>query len=234
MKSILTVVTPATSQALAALADVKAELGITTTAEDANLATWIDEASGVVSDYCNRTFGIETDLETFRMRMQFGSGYAGGAVYGSYLNSSGLGFGQEVDKIVLRRAPVTEFTSIVEDDITLVEETDFTCDYSTGIITRLCNDFERRWCFRKLLVTYTAGYNLAENLPSALKRGTITLVKTLRAAATRDPYLMSEAIPGVRTVQYAVGRYAGTGSGATTWPPDDVVNAIAPYRYFDF
>lgn len=233
-------VTPADSQDLTTLANVKLELGITTTAEDATIAMWIDQASGVVSDYCNRSFGQETVLETIRNRQRsygpFWTGLGGG--YSGYSGAGIIGgfgtLGREIEAIILRRNPIVSITSVVEDGNTLVEGTDFEADYTNGIMTRLDgNGFERRWYFQNLLVTYVAGYELLGTLPIAIERATITLVKVLRAAATRDPFLMTETIPGVRTAQYAVGRYAGTGTGATTWPPEDVINAIAPYRQID-
>lgn len=218
-------VTPADSQDLTVLANVKAELGITTTDEDVNLETWIDQASATVSDYCNRTFGQETDLETFRNRIRLGS------YDGLYYGGQGGGFplGRHVEKIVLRRTPIVSIESVIENDIELTEDVDYEADYTTGILTRLTNDFERRWHFRKLEVTYTAGYELLGTLPIAIERATMTLIKYMRANATSDPFITSEAIPGVRTVQYAVGRFAGS----DTWPPQDVVNLIAPYRQVD-
>ena len=218
-------VTPADSQDLTILANVKAELGITDTDEDANLETWIDQSSAIVSDYCNRTFGLETDLETFRHRVQLGS--YDGLYYGGTGGAFPLGGG--VEKIVLRRMPVTGFTSVIENGVELIEDVDFECDYASGIMTRLCNDFERRWYFRTLLVTYSAGYELLGTLPIAIERATITMLKYLRANSTSDPFLMSETLPGVRTVQYAVGKFGGQ----DTWPPQDVINLLAPYKSWD-
>lgn len=233
MKSILTIVTPATSQDLTLLANVKAEFGITDSSQDANLQTWITQASAAVSDYCNRRFASEEDLETIRNRIRLGFGYG---LYGGFGEYSGGNFrlGREVDYVILKRNPVTAFASVVEDTITLVEGTDFECDYESGIMTRLnSNGDERRWRFQNLLVQYTAGYQLLGTLPIAIERATITLIKWFRFAATRDPYLLSEVIPGVRTAQYAVGKYAGTSTGLDGWPPQDVVNLIAPYRQID-
>lgn len=229
--------TPADSQDLTILDNVKLELGLTTTAEDTAIEMWIDQASGVVSDYCNRVFGQETVLETIRNRQRsYGplwtgttggeSGFSGAGIIGGFST-----IGREHGAVVLRRNPVVSLTSVVEDGNTLIENTDFECDYESGIMTRLDSDGnERRWYFKNLLVTYTAGYELLGTLPIAIERATITLVKLLRSAATRDPNLMSETIPGVRTVQYAVGKFGGTDS----WPPQEVLNAIANYRQFDF
>lgn len=204
MKSILTVVTPADSVDLTVLANVKTELGITTTSEDVNLETWIDQASGVITGSCNRVFGKETVTESFRNRVQF----------------------LEPEKIVLQRTPVTLITSVVENGITLVEDTDFEVDYETGILTRLCGDYESRWCFRTLVVTYAAGYELLGELPIAIEKATIILVKQFRSAASRDPLLKSEEIPGVLSQTFWVG---GTGD-KSNGIPHEVETLIAPYR----
>lgn len=200
MKSALTVITPADSVDLTILANVKAELGITSTDEDANLETWIDQASGMITAACNRVFGKETVRETFRA--------------------------YNVERICLQRNPVTSITSVVEDGVTLVENTDFVVDYDSGIITRLCGDYETRWNFRTLVITYAAGYDLLGTLPIAIERATITMVKQFRSAAARDPLLKSEEIPGVLSQTFWVG---GTGD-RSNGIPHEVETMIAPYR----
>lgn len=200
MKSALTVITPADSVDLTILANVKAELGITSTDEDANLETWIDQASGMITAACNRVFGKETVRETFRA--------------------------YNVERIRLQRNPVTAITSVVEDGVTLVENTDFVVDYDSGIITRLSGDYETRWSFRTLVITYAAGYDLLGTLPIAIERATITMVKQFRSAAERDPLLKSEEIPGVLSQTFWVG---GTGD-RSNGIPHEVETMIAPYR----
>lgn len=204
MKSVLTVVTPAESVDLTVLANVKAELGISTTAEDVNLETWIDQASGVITGACNRVFGKETVTESFRNRVPL----------------------IEPERIVLRRTPVTSITSVVENGTTLVEDTDYEIDYDSGIMTRLSGDYETRWSFRTLVVTYAGGYDLLGTLPIAIEKATIVLVKQFRSAANRDPLLKSEEIPGVLTQTFWVG---GTGD-KSNGIPHEVETLIAPYR----
>ena len=198
MNSVLVVVTPAANQDLTSLALVKAELGITGNAEDTNIGTWIDQASAVIASYCNRVFGSEAVRETFRRG--------------------------DAAKVILSRGPVTVIASVVEDGIELTEDEDFECDYASGILTRLCNDYERRWCFRSLVVTYTAGYTLLTTLPDDNERAAQLLVKGYRSAASRDPLLKSEEIPGVLSQSWWVD---STNKGL----PSDVESLIAPYRF---
>ena len=208
MNRVLTVITPAYSVDLTILANVKAELDLTTTVEDVDLETWIDQASALISAVCNRVFGSETVKQTFRTR------------------GNSCGQWPTYEKIILDRTPVTAFTSVVENGTTLVEGTDFECDTESGIMTRLSGDYEKRWDFRVLEVTYTGGYELLGTLPLPLERATITLVKQFRSASKRDPLLKSEDIPGVLSQTFWVG---GTGKESNGLP-QDVETMIAPYR----
>lgn len=208
MNSVLTVVTPANSQDLTILANVKAELGITTTDEDVKLETWIDQSSSVIAGECNRVFGEETVSESFRIRAPFGMQWP------------------EYRHVKLKRYPVTAIASVVENGNTLTVDVDYEYDPETGIMTRLWGDYTRRWCFRTLVVTYTAGYALLGTLPEAIERATISLVKQYRFAATRDPLLKSEDIPGVLSQTFWVG---STGEKSNGLPPD-VETLIGPYK----
>lgn len=208
MKSVLTVITPANSVDLTILANVKSELDLTTTAEDVDLETWIDQASAMITAACNRTFGKETVAESFRARCSLGGQWP------------------TYRKIILERIPVTSITSVVEDGTTLTRDVDYECDNETGIMTRLSGDYESYWSFRTLVVTYAGGYDLLGTLPLPIERATITMVKQFRSASKRDPLLKAEEIPGVLSQTFWVG---GTGD-KSNGIPHDVETMIAPYR----
>lgn len=61
---MITVLTPPTSTQMASLATVKDELGITGTAQDAELTGYIERASAIISSYCQRKFAQATYRET--------------------------------------------------------------------------------------------------------------------------------------------------------------------------
>jgi hypothetical protein len=206
MQSILTVVTPATSQDLTLLATVKAELGISGSTEDTAIETWIDQASAACSAYCNRVFGRETVTQQFRR-------------YNRVERSSVL---------VLDRFPVTSFTSVVEDGVTLVNGTDYECDLSTGLLYRLSasDDSVVAWDCDKLTVTYVGGFALLGDLPATVERACISMVKLLRASATRDPALRSENILS-GLYSYTLFGPSDMGPGGL---PNDVEALLAPYR----
>jgi hypothetical protein len=190
MNSILTVTTAAETQDLTILATVKAEFGITDTSEDAKLATWIKQASGMIAVYCNRVFGFETVSEAFRLD----TGYA---------------------RLRLARFPIAAITSVTEDGEVL-DTSDYEIDSEAGLLMRLSEDELWSWPATKITVAYSAGYELLDGLPQDIERACITLVRHLRASSTRDPMAKREEIPDVRTVDYWVGQVGKSGS----MPPD--------------
>lgn len=203
-------VTPATSSDLTILATVKAELGITTSNEDPNIETWIDQASAACAAYCNRVFGSEVVSENIRRL---------------FLNRYRE---QRWDDVIqLARYPVTAIGPVIEDTITLVLETDYTVDYTTGKLYRLSSDgiSIMRWTCNQLTVPYTAGYALLGTLPFNIERACISLVKALRNAANRDPKVKEENIPGVLQTSYWIGSVGDNGE-----LPPDVTALLDPFR----
>jgi len=190
MDSILTVTTAATTQDLTIAATVKIELGITGTSEDAKLATWIKQASAMISSYCGRVFGAETVSETFWLD-------------------------RAVEKLILERFPVSALASVTEDGVVLTTA-DYQSDPSNGMLGRLSSDVLTCWSARKIIIAYTGGFELLNGLPHDVERACISLVRQLRSQATRDPLAKRIEIPDVRTVDYWVGKVGESGS----MPPD--------------
>ena len=60
MGSVVTVITPASTQDLTTLATAKVELGVTGTTDDNKILNHIRQASDQIAAYCNRVFGLET------------------------------------------------------------------------------------------------------------------------------------------------------------------------------
>lgn len=196
MKTVLIVNTAADSYDLTVLATVKAELGITTTVEDANIETWIDQASAACAAYCDRVFAQETVTETFRNRFSF--------VYRTE---------NRVDSIQLARNPVTAILSIVCDSVALVQDVDYELDPTEGILYRLDgNDNIIQWCFAKLVINYTGGWELLGTLPFNIERACIAQVKSIRSDATRDTSIKSETIPGVLSQTFVTANNADSAS----------------------
>lgn len=177
---MLTVTTPADDYDLTLLATVKAELGITDRAEDANLARWIRQASDTIAKHCNRVFAEETVSETFRLKCR-------------------------EDGLLLTRFPVTAITSVVENDITLEAGDYELARDGGGVLNRLRFDREWTWPIGKIVVTYTAGYALVSDLPDGIERAAIVLVNQYRYSAERDPQLRGETTEGAGSSSYFDG-----------------------------
>jgi hypothetical protein len=174
---MITVTTAATKFNLADLRVVRTALGISGKSQDAALTAYLDRASDVIARHCNRTFALEMVEQQFRLdRVQ--------------------------EELILSRYPVEEITSIVENGIALVETVDYELDYAKGIATRLCNDRKCLWPRFKIVVTYSAGYDLPTDAPEALQQACIELTKSYVLSAGRDPMTRSEAIENVDSVSY--------------------------------
>jgi uncharacterized phiE125 gp8 family phage protein len=179
---MLTVVTPAKSYDLTVLATVKAELGITDRAEDANLARWITQASVTIAKHCNRVFAQETVSETFRPRCR-------------------------EEGLLLTRFPISAIVSVVENDIPLTGDTDYELarDGGGSVLNRLRDDRDWTWPLGKIVVTYTAGYARIADLPDGIERAAIVLVNQYRYSADRDPQLRGEQTQNVGSSSYFDG-----------------------------
>lgn len=199
MNSILTVTTAADSQDLVSLAAAKTDLGISGTSEDARLSAWISQASGMIATECNRVFGLETLSEKFRPTTS-------------------------AERLILSRYPISTITSVTEDT-TVVDADDYEADNEPGLLFRLISDSRTCWTAAKIVVVYTAGYSLPTGVPEGLKRACLSLVKLMRAQATRDPLAKRIEIPDVMTTDYWVGSMGENGA-----MPPDVLDLIAPYK----
>lgn len=181
MRSILTVITPATNRRLTEVDTVKAVLGVTGATDDTLIGTLIDQMSAAAESYCNRVFAKETIEETFR-------------------HLAGLDF------IILRRRPVVDIASITVDGVAL-EETQYEVDAEAGFLYRLDgSDCRVRWCASKVVISYDGGYvppgDEGRTLPQDLEAGVIELIKVSYLSRKRDPGLKREFVPGVIDYEY--------------------------------
>jgi len=206
MHSTLTVTTPAESFALTRVDTVKAELGIAGTAEDSQIDAYIWQASSAITGYLGRVIAQEIVSEQFRLPRE-------------------LACRTGIEQLVLSRYPVVSIDSVEVDGIAL-DEANYEVDRQTGLLTRLCSDSPTPWRGRKITVAYTGGYISLPELPDAIERACINLVKAYRSAATRDPLIRSESVDGVLSTTYWVGSTPG-GSGGL---PPDVTALLDPYR----
>ena len=216
--NILTLATPAASYNLIDLATLKADLGITTTADDAYLTNRIASSSATVANYCNRVFPVEG------LSWQFFPAKDGWPWTVS----------EDIQPLQLPRWPLVTITSVVETiagvATTLTLGTDYLADMTRGQFTRLnLYGFPRRWHPNPVAVVFSAGYatTLAPSsgalaLPADVIEATELLVKNAYYARTRDGMVKSENIPGVISTSWATPNDDGM--------PADVAAKLKNYR----
>jgi len=125
------------------------------------------------------------------------------------------------------RVPITSISSVVEDGVTL-SATDYRLR-GGAILERLSDDVPVPWSRAKIVVTYVAGWQLAEadQVPPDLEAAVIDQVKAMYQSRTRDQTLLSEQVPDVYSVTYGVaGGHGISGDGLLS----QVEAVLADYR----
>jgi hypothetical protein len=183
---------------LVTLQIVKEELGKTGTADDALLTRYITWASKGIADECNRDLVKVDVIDKFLPALDRGRIHA--------TDTSGL--------LQLSGYPIIAVASVTEDTTTLIEGTDFLIDAENGRLLRL-NGFGtlRSWAMRPITIAYSRGY---DPIDPVLVDIATRMVKNRWNGRSRDPYLRSENIPGVREATW----WIATGNEAGNFPPD--------------
>ena len=204
---ISTIVTPAATYDLTTLAAVKDELGISDNSTDAQLQRYLSAASAAVVQYTNRQFVVETILDSFWAHRD----------PPPRLMRGGL------SPLQLSRWPLVSVTTVIENAVTLVVNTDYLINTNQGWLIRI-NDSgaPRHWPSLEIDVTFNAGF---ATIPGDIVDAVMRMVRNRWNAKDRDPSLRSENIPGVREVQY----WVATGDQAGNMTPD-VTDILDNYR----
>lgn len=207
---ISSIVTPAKTYDLTTVDVVKNELGITDNKSNAKLQRYVTSASAAAAKFCNRKFAVETIQDQFwAQRDKFPRIIGGG-----------------MDVLQFTRFPIVSLTSVVENSVTLVENTDFTRDAEKGQLIRLdSNGYPRHWPIYPVVAIYVGGY---ATIPTDIADAVVRMVRA-RWNARSDPYLKEENIPGVREAQW----WIPTGADAGNMPPD-VEDILNNYRVPEF
>lgn len=208
MHSSLEVITPAACLDLTILETAKAELGIpeSDTSQDDYISGLIKQASGIVADYCNQVFGAEEIEEIFWADAP-----------STWTRS-----------FMLAREPIISIDSVEVDGLTL-DSSQYRMA-SDGHLHRLDTVGMTYWVLTStVVVRYTAGYVLLDDLPYGVERAALSLIREYHASAGRDPRVRSEDIPGLRSVSYQVGSLGD----AEALPPE-VVALLRPHRRLVF
>lgn len=202
---MITFPTPATETKLVALADLKAELGVTGSGSDGQLNVLIDAATARIQNICSRiNFGSATAQETF-------------------YRAPG-----RCRPLWLSHAPVASVSSVTENGDALAAG-DYELEDGRKL-WRKDGDSRISWPQVKLVVTYAGGYALPDACPDDLQRVGINLVREMWFSLQRDPLVKAEAIPGVLSQDYWVGEVAGRTGGLS----EGDAAILANYTHYSF
>lgn len=202
----VTVTVPPSTTKLIALADLKAVLGITDSANDTLLGNIIQRGSDAIARFCNRVFAQRAVQETLP------------------------GPGGQLLK--LKFAPITALTSIALDGET-VDSTAYTITEPDAGIVFCESGWAYTGHKYSYTAIYTHGYNLpdmagADTLPHDIQQAALELCKGMWLGRQRDPSVTMESVPDVYTVQYGQGKN-GVAVGAL---PPNVQELLLPYKEF--
>jgi len=204
MRSIVEVLTPASSFDLVTLEVAKDELNIdpSDTSQDTRLQRWITSESRHIARYCNRVLVQETVRETFVG--------IGGALWWTS------------EALVLNRRPVQSISSVVIDSTTLGTE-EWDVDAEKGLLYRVASGCRIGWAATSVVVTYAGGYP-PDAIDEDLQEVCFELLKLRQAARTRDPALRQITVEGMGTKTFWV---AGTQEGDM---PPGIGSALTKFR----
>lgn len=144
---------------LVTLEDVKLDMAIVGTTEDASLSARITRASEIIADYCDRRFAFAQAVETFAFEPN---------------ETSRIG-----NPLWLSLYPLAEIVSVMIDGAEL-EAGFYDVRTESGTLWRLDADV---WSGR-IVVTYSGGYFLPDEAPGGLAQACLELIRINRASGT--------------------------------------------------
>lgn len=215
MHQILEILEEASDSAgpdLISLDDLKLALGITGTAEDAQLQAMITLQSRLIAEYCDRRFGMAEALESFTFDH-----------YESLPSRQAL---------VLSLYPVNQIFEVSTAGATAA---DYEFDPRSGRLWLSKDQYWNYWgpynsspypSLGSVMVTYSGGYDLPEQAPARLQKAIIEAVRDGRASGARDPSIR-EVQHGDTRISYFTSSTSSASSGFLSAPVADLVK---PYR----
>ncbi len=166
----LTIIEPAVETKLTTVAAVKAELQVSTGADDAYLTTLIDQASDAIRTWCKRAFAVETVRDN-PPRRAWPSAHAVALAGGR----------DHIQHRQRHRRGRSELRSRRQRSTALAGFSGYRASWPSG----------------RIVVEYRAGYVLpgrpGRTLPNDIERAAISLVKGSWFARNRDPMIEAKA-----------------------------------------
>jgi hypothetical protein len=214
MHQNIEIITPAACMDLTVLATAKAELGIASgdTSQDARISVLIKQASGIVADYCDTVFGAEEVREIFWADPP----------------------SEWQRSFMLSRDRVTSIESVTVDGM-LLDPSEYRMG-ADGFLHRISPIIFGQpvgvclWTWMQtVIIDYTAGYVLLDDLPYGIERAALMLIREYHSGTGRDPRVRQEDVYGIRRVEYWVGSTGQEGA-----LPPDVTALLKHYRKLAF
>ena len=209
LAAITEVLTPAASDDLVSLADVKGDIGVTGTEDDLYLQRRVTEMSLAAIQYMNRRLQVEKLRDSFwPQRDPYPWQLPGGVM-----------------PLQLSRWPLTAAPTLVtEQGVALAIGVDYVADLSRGQLTRIFgyDAYPSRWDALPIIVEYAAGF---DPIPLDVAAAVARAVKAQYFARSRDPAIKSQSVTGVYAATY-LDRASAKGGLLTP----DVCSALDNYR----
>jgi hypothetical protein len=210
MRNIVQIGDTASTYDLTTVEAANTFLGLTSSPDaDAQLQAEITAASRIIATQCDRVFAMETVAQTFVMRS-----------------------GETITALVLDRVPIAQISE-VNDCGQILSPDDYEIDTTKGILWRTQwpqwgFGVGSWWGNRRIVVTYSGGYELPDEAPPDLALACQILIKEQRFARVRgDPTIRSVRHENL-DVFYQQGTAAFT-TGQGAFPPS-VSQLIEPYK----
>lgn len=201
------ILTPPASEDLTLVETVKRELNIKTNVDDDLWLERIRRASAEITRFCNRPFAQAVVTDYFRPT---GSSSLGSCVFVS-------------------RPPVVEVIESEEEVPTPIDWSKYTFNDHGQVELLDPSGGTPEWVANTIIsITYRGGYLLLQELPREIEEACINLVKARYFGAKRDPYVVSESVPGVLSTEYRIGALGIEGSHL----PPDVQAPLESYKRY--
>lgn len=213
MYSTFSITTSASDLKLLSIAEMRAALNIQDNSKDSELNTLNSRISAVIARECKvrvdgstpPTLKLEIIKETFT----------------NFYKS----------RIILSRKPIVSIVSLIENETTLVLDTDFIINKSNGILQRIDSSgnevFWGGWfsCGDLITIDYTAGWN---TVPDDLKLAAVKLAQDYWADSQKSSGsdLREVELPGVIRKVYQTQNVSNSNINAL---PQDVMDLLSPY-----
>jgi len=211
MRQFIKITDAADDLALLSIEELRAAVGVTGGAQDADLTALGLRIAAAIAAECHIAAG------------------AGGSPTLLQETIEETIFGASGSCLFLSRRHEVEVLSLTVDGAALDVETDIFVDPEAGLVTRLAGGMPGRWHASKVVVTYKAGF---ETAPGDLKMAALDFVRLAWAERDRDPALKSERteIVGVEVKQrdYWVGSVPGQQTESAV--PDVVAGQLQRFR----